>query len=355
MGRKISIAIFAPRTHPNLRYLTRELQESGQYSTTICVDVVTQDFCAPSGVEVMSWENLREEFREKSLRYDIAVVKSTFLESRTTEINEMARLVIQYDQARIGGSLGQRIIQLVSRIKRALWRHPSIRVSPTVGPENYASIWVTSYDGAFIHPGPSTAEIDIALKSSTTSSDLPVVVTVAKSYQNRKRTSALIKSLELLPYRVELRVIRSSPVFVGSKPSKRDVTEEQEVRNAITSSKHAIIIFENISQLETLNVMAGANLFVLISEKEPFSISNLEAISLGVPCILAETNGSLRTMPKGSYFATLKQMSISSLTEIIDTAIREPEKYFLSRENIAEEASLRNAKSGLSQLLLNLK
>lgn len=355
MGRKISIAIFAPRTHPNLRYLMSELQDSGQYSATVCVDAITEDFRPPSGVDITSWEKLKDEFQEKQMRFDIAIVRTSLLDTKLNQIREMASLVIQYDQARIGGGLGQRIFQLGSRAVRALRGLPSIRVSPRIGSDHKESLWVTPYDGAFIYPGPGAQDISYALKGSNALSNLPVIATVAKSYQKRKRTSALIKSLEFLPYTVELRVIRSSPVFVGRKPMKRDFREEHDVQKAISSSKHRIVIFENINQLETLDVIASADLFVMISEKEPFSISNLEAISLGVPCIVAETNGSLQTMPKGSYLATPSQVSIKSLSEIIDKAIREPENYFLPRQNIAKLASLRNAKSGLSRLLLQFR
>lgn len=345
-----------------MRYLANELAQQEIYDVTLCFDSLTGDFMCPDSVTYKSWTEVASDFETHGAQFYLAIVRMGFatdgwsylIRNRLSDIRRMASHVIQYDQGPVGNSLVGRIKNLSLESYMIRKRHPRIRVSPAVEKGFTDSAWINQRNGGFLFPGPGDDDIDRALISAKYIPNLHILTTVSKSHQRRKGLTKLIRAVDSVPNDLQLRIIRSTPDFTGrGHLSDSDLSEEREFQTLLSNSRQDIRLFENLSQEETLQVMAGSTLFILISSAESFSISNIEALGLGIPSILSSTNGSKNNMPKGTFLEVPEKIGSDHLGLIVSDILdnKAGNELLQAGEDIRQLAKSRNKKAGLSHLL----
>ncbi|MCC5927636.1 MAG: glycosyltransferase family 4 protein [Cyclobacteriaceae bacterium] len=122
------------------------------------------------------------------------------------------------------------------------------------------------------------------------------IVTVGKLYVERKNLLLLLKSIEylLLKDKVEL-------IIVGRLMGYHNDTSKILFSriNFLKSKGAKIELYIDLKQKEVFKQYKRSHLFVLLSENEPASISQFEAMSYGLPVILSCDNGTWYAVKNG--------------------------------------------------------
>jgi glycosyltransferase involved in cell wall biosynthesis len=123
--------------------------------------------------------------------------------------------------------------------------------------------------------------------NSRTPSDALRILCVAKLDLPRKRHDVLFEAVKLLREEIPLHV-----TLVGSLITKEN-TYYQSIKTQIRTLglERIVTVLENVPYQNMAELYRNHELFVLPSEKEPFSISPIEAMSYGLAPIIRADNG----------------------------------------------------------------
>lgn len=341
-----TVLIVTPRTHPNLTYVTQHLIDSG-FDPILLVEKNTDDFVCPVGCLVaLSSSKLPSQPADfiiyRSFNRSLVRLAKTMFGYSTIEVT--------YDQRPVGDSFAPMIEQVMRRFHRRLTGRPQVRISPTSRFRSDRRLWVGNYEGYFVHPGPKVRE-DLAQTEEAQYS----VITVSKRFDERKRLDLLLEVINQIPNRMRVAVVNSSPQRTGSvNPSTSQKRYFERVQKLISVSIHEIRVFEDLSQVDVLNLMSKSRVFALFSEKETFSISNIESLSQGTSCFIRNSNGSSSFLrDKGTFTfksSAPKGRIVNQLTNIVEQSDKDMRETVL--RNYRHE---QNGEFSLASLLLSLE
>lgn len=279
-----SAMLVTPRTHPNLRYLTQNLL-ANHIRPILLVEKVTSDFVAPNGCLVVTKAS---EIPFETV--DFILFRCFDRALRQIAATKAGRSTVElvYDQRPVGGGTASKTRQLAFLIHRVLLGRPAIRLTPNSRLGRSGGAFAGRYDRYFVHPGPPPLESAVSTTALRFS-----LVSIAKEFDTRKKIDYLIKVLAHIKVPLDVAIIFSSPEKTGSSmPNNRQRRYRDRIERNIAASLHNIEIFRDLTNEEVLGVLGQSRLFVLLSKKETFSISNIEALSRGTECLVRKDNGS---------------------------------------------------------------
>jgi glycosyltransferase involved in cell wall biosynthesis len=257
---------------------------------------------------------------------------------------------VTYDQRPVGDGFALKIEQVIWRFYRKLKGRPEVRISPNSRFRSNRWLWVGKYEGYFVHPGPKVRK-----DSAQTEKAQYSVITVSKKFDERKRLDVLLEVINRIPEKMKVAVVNSSPQRTGStNPSISQKLYFERVQKLIRESKHEIKVFEDLSQVDVLDLMSRSRVFALFSDKEPFSVSNIESLSQGTPCLIKKSNGSSSFLRnKGAFTfesSAPKGRIVNQLTNILEQSDKNMRETVL--RNYQQE---QNSEFSLASLLLSLE
>jgi hypothetical protein len=88
-----------------------------------------------------------------------------------------------------------------------------------------------------------------------------------------------------------------------------------------------IIRKERVSESELANLYAHAKVFIYVSDREAFGLPPLEALSYGVPSVLADKPISHELFGNNAFFVAQPNSSDSIASAIVDALINEPKRH----------------------------
>jgi glycosyltransferase involved in cell wall biosynthesis len=156
-------------------------------------------------------------------------------------------------------------------------------------------------------------------KANLASNSLSVIV-VAKHGQKRKRVRWLLKLQRASEVRFEL-------LLVGAAPEDADRARyHRGTMRAVRDSQnqgHSVSVLSNLSRTKLRALYGRADILVLPSKREPFAISPLEAMSFGLPVVVASDGGASSYVKNNSTglifrtrsFRSFKKACIRLLTD----------------------------------------
>lgn len=92
-------------------------------------------------------------------------------------------------------------------------------------------------------------------------------------------------------------------------------------------------IYRNLSRQEVFDIYLENDLFVIPSTKEPASISQLEAMSFGLPAIVSDSNGTACYTINGSNGYLFRDNDCKDLTAKIEEAVSSRERLLIMADN----------------------
>jgi glycosyltransferase involved in cell wall biosynthesis len=135
------------------------------------------------------------------------------------------------------------------------------------------------------------------LKKKKFHSAKPIRLVSIGKYQFRKNHLKVIKHLSLnsdfMKSNIELEIIGES-----TQSEHRKVLNKINQLILSCKLKNKIKLTYNLNHQETLNKIKECDIFILLSESEPASISNIEAMAFGKPVIIKSGNGTANYLNK---------------------------------------------------------
>jgi len=120
-------------------------------------------------------------------------------------------------------------------------------------------------------------------------------ITTISKLTKRKNVDLVINAVQSLG----LSNIRFNIIVVLTNENHRDFYNKH-LRKL--ENKKNIFIYKNISNLKVQTILKKSHIFILLSEKEPASISNLEAMAYGNALILGKDNGTANYLDSNGGF-----------------------------------------------------
>lgn len=335
-----NVAIITPRTHPNLGYLTRYLEEWG-HNVFLFVETWTQDFelLEGSSTRVISKDQLSSEALLVILKeIEIAFVRSYTgfpgFVFRSLKKLGLSKLV-EYSQSPSLVPLMPRFRDMIKAIYRKTRGRPLLSVTCVRG--NNRKNPELDFTHYFPHPGP---KIQGTAPEANERPSIVRVISIAKSGLPRKRIDLLLTALIRLGFQGELVIVGMEPALASSKPRtkiKRD--ERKYVRRLhhlvnLASMNFRIEEIKNLSHSKALELIGQADLFALPSVKEPFAISPLEAMAFGKTVVISSDNGAVDYVKHNQSGFVFAKDRLPQLMSCLRDAF-EPEV----RQRIGREAS----------------
>lgn len=143
------------------------------------------------------------------------------------------------------------------------------------------------------------------------------IISVGK-FVERKNHHLLINALSILSEKYRFRL-----TIVGEVSEITGVSYYNLVKEMANEASFDIDIVTNISRLEVFEKYKKSDVFILPSRNEPASVSNLEAMSFGLPTITSNTNKT-SSYTDGNGFV-FKSDSEIDLANKIDILLNDPE------------------------------
>ena len=316
-----------PRFHSNLVGVDRALS-SANISVTFLTSHVGPSQRESNGDQIVTPESARSDSwcREilSQTRPDILVVRETSRSSRTiwSRARALGIPCVFYDQGPV--NLGifylllhpfKSLIFLLGIVRRYLLFGSSLRITPV---KSWGEKSLVALPNSKFLPMP----IGLASRRTTVSNNGSlVVVCIAKHGHRRKRVEWLLRALRQCPIQFQLILVGSSPT---SKARKKQHEREVEHADSLRRMGHDIRIESNLSEIEMLEILGQANLFVLPSRAEPFAISPLEAMAMRLPILVSADSGNAHQIIEGLNGAKFMSLSYHSfyrkLTELLGNA-----------------------------------
>ena len=137
-------------------------------------------------------------------------------------------------------------------------------------------------------------------------------------YQERKQHNLLVNAVELLSHKYEIDV-----TIIGecSTPAHRKVFNSLTSQISDKKLTESIRLMKNIPHEKIGKFYQQADLFVLPADKEPASISVLEALNYGLPTICSSRNGTKSYVCDGVNGFVFESCSLDSLVETLERAL----------------------------------
>jgi glycosyltransferase involved in cell wall biosynthesis len=137
-------------------------------------------------------------------------------------------------------------------------------------------------------------------------------------YEERKNHHILIKALQLLQNRYNFRL---TIIGEASKPFRKKYFNS--LSPLIKESAYEIRCINNIPLVEVFEYYKKSDLFILPASNEPASVSNLEAMSFGLPIITSDTNKTSCYTVHGENGYIFKSNNIEDLALKIELIIKD--------------------------------
>ena len=165
------------------------------------------------------------------------------------------------------------------------------------------------------------------LNKSGSHSAKPIRLVSIGKYQFRKNHLKVIKQLSLnrdfMKSNVELEII-------GELTQSEHIKVLNKINQQIISSelKNKIKLTHNLNHRETLDKIKACDVFLLLSDSEPASISNIEAMAFGKPVIVKSGNGTANYLNKDlGGFIVLDFNEFSEKISYLIQEVKEREKF----------------------------
>lgn len=192
---------------------------------------------------------------------------------------------------------------------------PTVRMTPVLGTNSEeARVTVLSHYVPFVIEAEEGAETRSYLRDGRIN-----IVCVGK-YEKRKHHKELVEELAAVDADWRLTLIGEC-----SRDSHRQYVEE--LQRVIDSKKLSdrVNILMNISRDQVYRVYKESDLFVLPSTGEFASISQLEAMSCGLPAICSSTNGTADCIHNGENGYIFTDKDFNDLRRVLGIMCKEPD------------------------------
>lgn len=136
-------------------------------------------------------------------------------------------------------------------------------------------------------PFPAGAPKPLARQSP----QIPTVICVAKHGQQRKRVNWLLRALAKADHDFRIFLVGSGPPSNHQTMQKHHAAIKRRVKK-LGERANLVRFYYNLGEEEINALYSSSDLFVLPSKREPMAISPLEAMSHGLPVLVASDGGA---------------------------------------------------------------
>lgn len=354
--RVAKIAIITPRTHPNLSYLSRYLEERG-HTVFIFVEAATPDFQLHEGsrTQIVAKDTFsNKELCEVLESIELALVRSYqgFPGAIYRQLrNRRDVRFVEYSQAPMFVPKLSILRDYLRAGYRLLRGRPKRSITCVLG--NSKRDKGLPFSSYFPHPGPKFRKAP-AIPASP--SEAIRIVSIAKHGVPRKRLDLLLDALIRLGFRGHLTLIGMDTALATAQPRKGlSLSERQHSRRVGELMSAATATFEvekcsNLSHSEALDQIRESDLFVLPSVREPFAISPLEAMALGKAVIISSDNGATDYVENGRSGFVFKSDQIFDLSNCIAASFDSKRRLEMGRVG-RKVATRMNGDNRLAQII----
>ncbi len=141
------------------------------------------------------------------------------------------------------------------------------------------------------------------------------ILTIGK-FTERKKHILLIRALSKIYSDNKFKL-----TIVGECSTNEHIRYFNKIKNEIKKSNFQIEVYKNLNQKKIQELYKSHDIFVLASVKEPASVSNLEAMSNGLPVITTDTNNTSCYTEHNENGFIVKSNSIDNLKEKLEFLI----------------------------------
>ena len=182
------------------------------------------------------------------------------------------------------------------------------------------------------------------------SSDIIQIVCVGR-YENRKNLFLLIDVLKKLKEKYPLKTTNVGEVC---DVFQKDYYRRLEEKVKEYGLEKEVLLLKNLSQQEIYDIYAEADLFVLPSTRERASVSQLEAMSCGLPVICSDTNGTSCYVIGGKNGYVFRDMDKQDLEQKIEWMVSDKERLVQMGRNSYNEVIEKYQFSGYFHSILSI-
>lgn len=195
---------------------------------------------------------------------------------------------------------------------------PRYRMTPVLGKAEKGNV---KTENSFYVPFVIEPHID--KNARTYLSDGVIRIVCVGRYEDRKNLFMLIDVLNELKERYQL---CTTIIGEATDDFQKDYYRRLQERVKEYGLEKEISLLKNLSQSEIYQAYREADLFVLPSTRERASVSQLEAMSCGVPVICSDTNGTSCYVIDGENGYVFRDMDKRDLKDKIECVVANKEK-----------------------------
>lgn len=352
----MKVLIIAPRNHPNLHHFMKAAS-TGPSSVVLWGSYLTKD--GPQSNSQYLVEQIpasREEIEKRLHQIRPSIVVSRYYPKSVARVLRDYKKVqsfrwIQYDQKPFRpGRSGVLLEACKASIRRAR-RRPTIRITPTKA--SGGSVLYSRFAKFFDYP--FDRDLVSALRRNPENSKYHVgrIATVAKIGQRRKNTEQLVKALSITGFTGELVIVGLTQRHNKSLSAAEVSAFTEGIQNLQKRFQGGFEIrfLSDLPHQECLYVISTSDIFCLASIREPFAISPMEAMALGVPSIITRRNGAKSYMLNNKTGLITKSARTRELSGAIQRMLNDGELRSrfssFSLERIEEHHSARSLRLAL--------
>lgn len=323
-GAVLKVLVVAPRNHPNMHHFLTALSTPDS-TVELWASYLTAE--GPKSNDKYSVSEIPESSQDIAkrlleLRPALVVIRhypKNVTQALREYMSQNPCIWIQYDQKPLGAGHVGWFVESVRALIRMIRRRPTRRITPVfvsqrpVRPSRFAEFFSYPFDKDLVASSSEDARPAFG--------PVKTILTIGKIGQRRKRLRHLVKALSQADFAGELLVIgltrrkkkSLSTYEVGS--FERDLNMLRKRLNG----RFTIKMFTDIPHDECLSLMASSDIFCLPSVREPFAISPMEAMALGVPTIITRSNGARTYVESGRTGLILSSTGKKHLAHAVKT------------------------------------